>query len=371
MVLRVLTLIYKEFLQIRRDRVLLTFLLLAPVLQLALLARVTGQGIQERPLAVLDWDNTAQTRRVIAALENTETLTVCCRPQDRRELEELLQSGEAELGVVIPRGFTRDLQRGGGTTRLQAIADGANTVVAVYAMAAAEGALARLSTDLSAAGLDSGSTPVDLRVQVLYNPSLDARFYTIPAQVGFIIYQVTLTLAAVGLAREREVGTLEQLIIAPLRRHEIIMGKALAPVVVGLIDFSLMLLIAMHGFDVPMRGSMPLLLVATLLFVVTETAAGLLLSTLARTQQQAVLLVFVQAMLDMTFSGYLVPVDTLPSVLRLVSNVVPMRHYLALIRAIMLKGATLDVVWPNIAALTVLAGALVVLSTVNLSRHLD
>ena len=368
---RVLNLIHKELLQLRRDRVLLAFLLLAPVLQLTLLARVTSQGIRDRPLAVLDMDNTAQTRRIVAALQNTETLTICCHPEDQHSLQEVLDLGQAELAVTIPRGFTRQLLRIGSTAQLQATVDGTNSIVATYALAAAEGALAEIIADGGADRGDHSGLGIDLSMQILYNPSLDSRVYTIPAQVGFIIYQVTLAVAAVGLAREREAGTLEQLVISPIRRPDIMAGKAVPSIVVGLLDYGLMFTLAITVFDVPMRGSSTLLTLLTLLFVITETTWGLTLSTLVRTQQQAVLLVFVQAMLDMTFSGYLVPVDSLPLALRDIANVVPMRHYLVLIRSIMLKGATVTELWPHILALLLLAALMALLATLNLSRHLE
>ncbi|MBC8447317.1 MAG: ABC transporter permease [Chloroflexi bacterium] len=369
---RIRNLIRKEFIQIRRDRLLIAFLILAPVLQLSLLAQATSQGIRERPLAVLDLDRSHLSRRLVAALENTETLAVCCAPADQREVQSLLDRGQAELALVIPVGFANQLLDAHAPAQVQLIADGTNNVVAITALGTAEGAIARFARDLAAEyGASSPAAPVDLRVTIRYNPTLNSRHYTIPAQVGFIVYQVTLVVAAVSLAREREVGTLEQLIIAPLRRPEIIIGKAMAPVLVGLLDFALMLAIATLVFAVPMRGSLPLLAALTLLFIIAETAWGLMVSTFARTQQQAVLFVFVQIMLDMTFSGYLVPVGNLPWLLRAISNLVPMRHYLTVIRSIMLKAATADALWPHIMALAGLGLALSTLAALNVSRRLD
>jgi ABC-2 type transport system permease protein len=372
MIGRILNLVRKEFLQISRDRVLIAFIVLAPVLQLSLLAQATSQGVRERPLAVLDLDRSRHSRQLIAQLKNTETLALCCLPEDDRAVRHLLDSGEAELAVIIPAGFASQLLDANAGPSIQLLADGTNNIVAVGVLSAAEGTISRFAAEvLAAAGSERPALPIDLRVAIRYNPALNARFYTIPAQVGFILYQVTLAVAAVGLAREREVGTLEQLVIAPLRRREIIAGKAMAPLLVGCFDFALLLTIAVVVFEVPMRGSLPLLGILTLLFVTAETAWGLMISTVARTQQQAVLIVFVQAMLDMTFSGYLVPVQSLPWLLRTVSNLVPMRHYLAVVRNIMLKGATAGVLWPHILALAGLGLALATMAALNLSRSLD
>jgi len=369
---RIVNLVRKEFIQISRDRVLMTFIVLAPVLQLSLLAQATSQGVRDRPLTVLDLDRGSYARRLVAALDNTDTLTISSFAPDQQSLRSALERGEAELGLVIPEGFGERLVHNGAQAYVQVISDGANNVVAGSALGAAQGAIGRYAKDIAESfGASFPAAPIDLRTTIRYNPTLNARLYTIPAQVGFILYQVTLAVAAVGLAREREVGTLEQLIIAPLRRWEIIAGKAMTPLSVGCLDFLLLLSVAVIVFEVPMRGSLGLLLILTLLFIVAETAWGLMISTVARTQQQAILFVFVQAMLDMTFSGYLVPVMNLPWLLRTVSNLVPMRHYLAVIRSIMLKGATAHELWPHVAALASLGLALAALAARNLSHSLD
>jgi len=370
---RIWNLVHKEFIQIGRDRVLVAFLILAPVLQLALLAQTTSREIRERPVAVLDLDHSHLSRQLVAALENTETLAICCAPADEEAIRRLLDRGQAELAVVIPAGFADQLLDDDTAGRVQLIADGTNNVVASTLLAAAEGAIARFVSSLAAphGRAVAADELIDFRITIRYNPTLNTRHYTLPAQVGFIIYQVTLAVASVSLAREREMGTLEQLLIAPLRRLEIIVGKAAPPLAIGGLDFALLLTIAIVVFEVPMRGSLALLAFLTLLFIVAETGWGLMISTVARTQQQAVLLVFVQAMLDMTFSGYLVPVKNLPWLLRAISTLVPMQHYLAVIRNIMLKAATARVLWPHIVALLALDVSISTLASLNVSRRLD
>lgn len=372
MVYRIANLIRKEFIQVSRDRVLAAFLLLAPILELALLAQATGQEIRNRPFAVLDLDRQAYSRRLVAAMDNTETLTLCCTATDYGDIERLLHSGQAELALLIPRGFSNRLLDRSSPAVVQLVADATNQVAAVTALSAAEGALAQTARIWAASGgVVFAPERVDLRTIVRYNPTLNSRHYTVPAQIGFIVLQVTLAVAAVSLAREREVGTLEQLLIAPLRRREIILGKAVAPVVIGLLDFSVMLTIALFVFAVPMRGSLALLSAITLLFVMAESSWGLVLSTFAATQQQAVLFVFVQCMLDITFSGYLVPVDNLPFLLRVISSLVPMRHYLEVIRSIMLKATPAELLWRQIAALVGIGLAFSFVAALNLSRRLE
>jgi len=206
---------------------------------------------------------------------------------------------------------------------------------------------------------------------VRFNPTFNFRYFSIPAQVGFIIYQVTLTVASIGLARERELGTLEQLIVMPLRRIELVIGKAIPALLIGVLNFLLMLAVAVFVFQVPMRGSLSLLFLLTLLFVTVEIGYGILISGIARTQQQAILLVFVLAMVDMAFSGYMVRVKHLPAVLQAIANMIPFHHYLTIIRGVMLKGAGLDVLWPQAAAVLLIGLLVTAVAVRNLSRSLD
>ena len=235
---------------------------------------------------------------------------------------------------------------------------------------AADRAAELLAGRAAAHGLATGS-PIDLRTTVRFNPSFNVKFFTIPAQVGFIVYQVTLVVASVGLARERELGTLEQLMVIPLRRFELVVGKAIPALVIGMLNFLSMLAVAVFAFGVPMRGSLPLLCILTLLFVVAEIGYGMFISGVARTQQQAILFVFVLAMVDMTFSGYLVRVKHLPVALQAIAQVVPFRHYLVIIRGVMLKGVGLDVLWTHAAAMLLMGLLVTAVAVRNMSRSLD
>ena len=215
------------------------------------------------------------------------------------------------------------------------------------------------------------ASTIDVRSNILFNPTLDIRQYTIPAMLGMIVYEMTLLLASLGLTREREIGTMEQLMIMPFRRIEIVIGKSIPPLAVTLLNYPLMLFVAINVFGTPMRGSMVLLVALTTLFMICEVGWGLLLSSIARTQQQAVLFVFMQAVIDVSLSGYLVPVENMPQVLSIVSNVVPLRHFFVIIRGIMLKGATLDVLMPQVLILGALAIVIGVVAVLNLGRRVD
>jgi ABC-2 type transport system permease protein len=352
---RIGNLIIKELIQFRRDWVLATFILLAPALQLILMAQAVEQGIQEQPVAVLDHDHSRLSRQLAVSLDNTDELRVRYHVQSPEEMRYLLDQGQARLAVIIPAGFARQLSSRYSSQQIQVIADASNSVAASATMGAATGAIGRFAIDLGASqGL---VTPefIDFRSSVRFNPTMDFRDFSIPAQLGFITYQVTLAVASLGLARERELGTLEQLMVTPLRHLELALGKGIPALAIGTVNFTVMWAISLTLFQVPMNGSILLLAALTLLFVTTVVSWGLVISAFSRTQQQAVLFVVILAMVEIALSGYMVPVKNMPAFMQTISRFAPLQHYLVIIRSIMLKGAGLDVLWPQVLALAALS----------------
>jgi len=368
---RLRNLIRKELIQLGRDWVLTAFIITLPVLQLILLARATGSSITDLGVTVVDRDRSAASRRAVEALSNREELNINRTAGSMAEAERVLDAGEALLAVVIPEDFSEALEGGRASPTIQLVADGSNELVADIALRAAQAALAEFVRDATTGTAEGSLTLIDLRTTVRYNPSLDVKLFAVPAQLGFIVYQVTLTVASVGFARERELGTLEQLIVMPLTRLELILGKAAPALLVGLLNFLSMLAVTVWGFGVPMRGSMWLLLGFTFLFVAAEIGYGMSISGIAQTQQQAILLVFVLAMVDMAFSGYLVPVENLPAALQWLAQFVPLRHYLSVIRNVMLRGAGAGVLWQHAAAVVWTGAVLTGVAARNLNRRLD
>ncbi|MFQ6102497.1 MAG: ABC transporter permease [Anaerolineae bacterium] len=363
MLLRIWNLVLKEFIQFFRDRLMMTFILTMPVLQLILLAHATSSRVSDLPVAVLDLDRSSASRQLITTLDNRRELNVYQHPAALADTHRLLDQGEATLAVIIPAGFAADLADISRTPSVQLIADGSNNLPGRIALGAAHEAVATFVADLA--------SPIELRTSVYYNQTFNFRFFSIPAQVGFIVYQVTLTVASIGLARERELGTLEQLMVMPLRRVELVIGKAIPALIIGALNFLLMLAVAVFTLQVPLRGSLPLLFALTLLFIVAEIGYGILISGVARTQQQAILFVFVLAMVDMAFSGYMVRVKNLPVALQAIAQVVPFHHYLTIIRGVTLKGTGLDTLWPHAAAMLLMGLLVTAVAARNLSRSLD
>jgi ABC-2 type transport system permease protein len=212
---------------------------------------------------------------------------------------------------------------------------------------------------------------IDFRTDIRFNPTLDFQDFTTPAQLGFITYQVTLAVASLGLARERELGTLEQLMVTPLRRIELTLGKGLPAIAVGTANFGVMWIITLEVFQTPMNGSYLLLAALTLLFIATVVGWGLVISAVSRTQQQAILFVFIVAMVEVAFSGYIVSLENLPSVLQTISEAVALRHYLTIVRSVMIRGAGLYDLLPQAGALGILCAVSWSIALRSVARSLD
>jgi ABC-2 type transport system permease protein len=363
MLVRIGNMIVKELIQFRRDWVLAMFILLAPALQLILMAQAVGRGIQAQPVVILDLDQSRLSRQLVVSLDNTEELDVRYHVQSMQEMRHFLDEGTARLAVVIPAGFARELGGANSPQQIQIIADATNSVAASATMSAAAGVVNRFASDLAMSHGLVVPEFIDFRTDVRFNPDMNFRDFSIPAQLGFITYQVTLAVASLGIARERELGTLEQLMVTPLRRSELALGKGIPALAIGGLNF-----VAMW---VPMNGDPLLLAALTLPFIAAVVGWGLILSAISRTQQQAILFVFILAMMEITFSGFLVPVKNMPVLLQTVSRFAPLQHYLVIIRGIMLKGAGLSELWPQVAALAALSLVTWLMALRSFARRLE
>jgi len=365
---RIRNLAAKEFIQLTRDVMMLVLIIVGPTLELTLMARATSQGFHHLPAVVVDQDHSQLSREIAASLNNTEELLVVAYLDSPAEIDRWLESSEAVLAVTLPAGLEADLALHG--SQVQVLVDGANSTSGAYAIGAATGALNVIARKHLA--LNGRSLPmITVRSQVRYNPTLRIADFTISAQLGFIVYQVVLIVASLGLTRERELGTLEQLLVTPYRRLELIIGKAIPALVVGAIDFVIVWAITVQVYDLPMRGSFPLLFGLSALFIIAEIGWGLIISAVSRTQQQAVLFVFVLAMTDVAFSGYMVLTERLPVAMQWLSQIFPLQHYLIIIRSVMLKGADFSTLWPQALALVVLAILSGSVALFALRRRLD
>jgi ABC-2 type transport system permease protein len=368
---RIWGLVIKELLQLRRDKLLLGFLLLGPLLELLLMGGMAGGGVRNLPLAVVDLDRSRASRELITRLDQTDKLLIRTYGDSVAQAEEWMQSGQVGVIVAIPPGYGKSLTDPLQSAEVQIIADGSSYVVSNVAIDAAENVAAEIVQDITARYGVTNGMPVELRFVARFNAALDGQPGAITMMLGLIVYQVTLIIAAQSFTRERELGTLEQLRVTPLGRVELMAGKAIPTLVVGLVDCLLMIGVIVAWFDIPLRGSLPLLLLLTVPFVLVQIGWGTLISLISRTQQQAMLFVFALAMLEIACSGFLVPAGSLPEAMRVLSRFSSVQHYMAIVRGVMLRGAGLEVLWSPGLALGGIAFAVMMLAWLRLRVGLD
>jgi ABC-2 type transport system permease protein len=372
---RIWTLIIKELIQLRRNTLLWFMAIFGALLETALVAYSGSVPIEHLPLAVLDQDRTWASRALVVALENTETFDANYYLTSPEEVRRLIDRGKATAAVIIPHGFAQQLDDSLiPPPQVQVIVDGSDSTAAGTAIGAAEGAVASFGQEVSLQTMASGEeemTPIVTSMRVWFNEEMKKSNYTTPSEAGFIVGAIAAMIAAAAVARERELGTLEQLMVTPLRPIEMLTGKAAAAILIGYIEFVLVVLMIHFVFGVPMRGSWTLLWVLSFFYMLVELSWGLLVSAFADNQLQALLLLFCIIMVMMTFSGYAYPVDTMPRGLQLVSNIFPIRHWLVVFRSIMLKGAGIADFWPRLLAIAALGVVIMSAAVLVLGRKVE
>ncbi len=355
---RVREMVRKELLQAFRDPRLVRLILVAPMVQLVVFGYAVSTDVRRTSTFVVDRDRTQASRALLDVLTASGYFRIVGRSDRPRDLVEALDHGRALVGLEIPRGFARDVGTGRGA--VQVLVDGTNSNTALIAKGYAE----RIVQDhaLELAGLGDAA-PLELRERAWFNPELKSRDYNVPAVIGAILLILSLLLTSLAVVREREVGTLEQLMVSPLSRAELIAGKTIPFAIVGMVDLLLISLVALLWFHVPFRGSFPLLLVAGALYLMSTLGLGLLISTISATQQEAVMTSFLVIMPVILLSGFMFPVSSMPVAFRWLTLANPMRHFLEIVRGIFLKGAGPAALWPQFLALLVIGAALLAIAT--------
>ena len=354
---RVLALSLKELLHLRNDWWLPAFMLLGGALELILVGWATSRPITNLPLMVLDRDRSAQSRQFVRDLENTGTLALEAYVLDELTIEQAMDRGDINAAVIIPKGFSDLVLSASGQPSVAAILNGAESLPARTAQRAIEGVAQNWGDRLVLRRIGMGPEALEEffpSLRVWFNEALNEALYTTPAELGLMLEFTILLFAALSISRERELGTLEQLLVMPFSSWEIILGKALPVMFIGLADFALMLGMVNAFFGVPVRGSLALLFVLAFGYVLVELSKGLVISVVARTQHQAFLLVMLVGMTDFMFTGYAAPVESMPRILQWLANFIPAHHWLTILRGILLKASGLSVLWPNVAALAAL-----------------
>lgn len=374
MVKRIWNIVLKEFIHLRADWWLPALMLIGGASELLLIAWATSRPISNLPLMVLDYDRSPASSEFVTALENTGTFRPAQQVTDMATIDTALTRGDISAAIVIPPDFSRQEASQTGTPTILAILNGAESAPASASSQSIEGVGQELNQQIAVRRL--GLSPdefagFDPSLRVWFNESLSEALYTTPAEMGLMLEFTVLLFAALAFSRERELGTLEQLLVMPFSSLEIILGKSIPVVVVGFLDFLLMLGMVHFAFGVPVRGSLPLLLLLAFGYLLVELGKGLVISVISRTQHQAFLLVLLVGMTDFMFTGYAAPVEGMPLVVQWFANLVPAYHWLAILRGILLKGVGLDILWPHVIALAVLGLVIGTFSLRFVRRALD
>lgn len=364
----ILFLVRKEFLQLFRDRATVFQIFAIPVIQLLVLSNAATFDIKRTAMAVVDEDRTTVSAGLIQRLEGGNRFRVVRLQPTAHGIEEALLARDANVVLRIPRGFEAGLVRDRhAPVQLQLNAEeGASAGII---QAAAQAVLVDYARELGAAlpgraRVERGA-PLDLRTQAWFNPSGDYRHYMVPAILVSLVSIIGLLLTAQNIAREKELGTLEQLNVTPLTKSQFIAGKLLPFWILALVIFAIGLAIAKLVFDIPTRGSVPLVFLAAALYLVVALGIGLWISTFTHTQQQTMFVAFFILLVYLLMSGLFTPVDSMPEWAQWVAQANPVKHFVWIMRAVLVRGAGLDVVWPTLAGLA-LGGAAVLMIAVRL-----
>ena len=370
-------LIKKELTHMIRDPRTLIFIFIMPILQLVLLGYANTTDIKNIPTVIFDQDNSQASRALLDSFQSTGYFSFNYSVYSQTEVNNLIGGGEAKVGIVIPPNFGEDLTSGKGSQALVLI-DGSDPTVASAALSAAELAgqahgvsIKAQQLSLQGASIGGGANPVDVRTNVLYNPDLLGAYSIVPGLIALILFQTATSLTALAIVRERERGTMEQLIVTPIRSWELILAKITPYILVSFADTLLILVLGTLVFGVPIRGSLILLFAMTGLYLLPTLGYGLVISTMARTQQQAQLMVMPLMLPAMMLSGYIFPIASLPVFLQFVGDLLPTTYFIYIMRAVVIKGVGLSLIIPQTLALSAFAIGLLGLAMWRFRKNLD
>ena len=376
MLTRPFVIAWKELLQLRRDRMTLAMMIVLPIVQLLLFGYAINTDVRHIPTVIFDQDHSAASRELAQSLRVTGFYDLLGDVRSYVEIENAMRSGRARAALVIPASYASNL-RAGRASQLQLIVDGSDPQTVGSAINTASGLVAARASELMLAklarlGAAQGAAvqPIQLEPSTWYNPELRTAVYVVPGLIGVILTMTMVMLTAMAIARERERGTLEQLIVSPVRRVELVLGKILPYTVIGYVQMTLILLAGRLVFDVPLSGSLRLLYALSFLFIAANLALGLFFSTLAKTQQQAMQMSFFFLLPNILLSGFMFPFESMPRPAQLIAQALPLTHFLRIVRGITLKGAGFADVAQELVWLFGIFTALVVLTSLRFNKKL-
>ncbi len=373
---RLFSIIRKEFIQITRDRRTLIIILFIPIMQLFLLGYSATSDIRNVPLAVFDQCRCAESRSLVEAYRTADYFRLAYDVGSEDDIRTLIEQGKVRAGMIIPPDY--NLRLAEGDAQVAFILDGSDATAGSTALSAAtligqSHATQLMIERLQRSGLDVSNLqpPLEVRTRVWYNPDLVSYYFMIPGVIGMILYAITSILTATAIVRERERGTIEQLIVTPIRPWELVVGKILPYVILAFIDTIEVMAIGHWWFGVPVRGDLGLILGCSGLLLLSGLGIGLFASTIANSQQEAMLTVWMTLLPSIFLSGFFFPLEAMPKVLQWISYIIPLRYYLVIIRALMVKGVGAGAIWSEILALAVFGVLIMGAASVRFRKRLD
>jgi len=371
---RIYRMLVKEFIQVLRDPRMKALIFVMPVIQLIMFGYAVTTDVDHIKTAVCDLDKSPQSRALIERFTASGYFTVVDSTDRPERLGELLDRGQATIGIQINRGFADDL-KSGRQAAIQTLVDGTDSNTGTVAMDYAQ----RITQAFSRARAVPGelaqpappqTEPIELRSRAWYNPDLKSRYFNVPGVIAVVVLLISLLLTAMAIVREREIGTMEQLMVTPIRSFELILGKTLPFVLISFIDVLVVTAIGITWFEVPIHGSLTLLLFGAGLYLMSTIGIGLFISTISQTQQQALMSSFFFYLPAVLLSGFMFPISNMPEPAQWLTYLNPLRYFLVIIRDIFLKGSGWDILWPQFAALAVLGTALLTMSSLRFKKRM-
>jgi len=359
----VLPMLQKEFIQMRRDRLTLAMLVGIPAIQLMLFGFAIRTEVRHLPMVLLDESRTPQSRSLAEVLQNTGNFDIVGSVANRDAIRIAIERGDAHAALVIPPDFASRLLRGNGA-QAQVIVDAADPL----SSGAAINAAAIVSASRAMASRNGRAPALDVRVRPWYNPDLRNSTYIVPGLIGVLLSLTLILVTSMAIVRERERGTLEQLIVTPIDKASLMIGKIVPFILVGYVQMTVVLILGKLLFDIPIRGSVPLLYAVTMGFIVANLGIGLLVSTIAETQAQAMQLSFMLLMPNILLSGFMFPREAMPPVAQWIGYALPLTFFLRILRGILLRGSGFAQIWTDAAVLVVFALGLVVASATRFRK---
>lgn len=373
----ILNFIKKEFLQFKRDPKMFGIILIAPVVQLIFLGYAANLDIERIKLVVYDQDKTTTSRKLIDELTSSGYFVIQGYVNDYNSVTEFLDYNKAIIALVIPNDFEKNLNRK-ETAKLQAIFDGSDGNTASIAAGYFQQIVLQFAQRTTFEMLKRSGTAflpvgnVTPEIRVWYNPTLKTRNYMVPGIVGLLLSIVTLLLTSLAVVKEKEIGTMEQLIVTPLKPYQIIIGKLVPFILLGFVSIIIVLTAMRFIFNIPVKGSLFFLFLSAFFYILSTLGLGLFVSTISKTQQQAMMIAVFAVMMPMVFlSGFAFPVENMPKIIQYISYIIPLKYFINIIRGVISKGLGFSELWLNAAVLLAMGVIILLLSSLRFQRRLD